>query len=102
MAFNDNWDLLETHVDFEAPDPPRLMAAALGLTDNAVRAHLTALERDGVVNAGGVRRAGTAGKPAMRSPAFSWGCEVPTPRSASAPSPGTSTARSPATWPATC
>lgn len=40
------------------------LAAALGLTDNAVRAHLTALERDGVVTAGGVRRGGTAGKPA--------------------------------------
>lgn len=40
------------------------LAASLGLTDNAVRAHLTALERDGVVSAGGVRRGGTAGKPA--------------------------------------
>lgn len=39
------------------------LAAALGLTDNAVRSHLTALERDGVVRAEGVRRATTAGKP---------------------------------------
>ncbi len=40
------------------------LAAALGLTDNAVRAHLTALERDGVVTAAGVRRERTVGKPA--------------------------------------
>jgi predicted ArsR family transcriptional regulator len=39
------------------------LAAALGLTDNAVRSHLTALERDGLVRTGGVRRAATAGKP---------------------------------------
>ncbi|HXD23635.1 MAG TPA: ArsR family transcriptional regulator [Gemmatimonadaceae bacterium] len=40
------------------------LAAALGLTDNAVRAHLTALERENVVHAIGVRREGTVGKPA--------------------------------------
>ena len=38
------------------------LAAALGLTDNAVRAHLATLERDGLVRHGGVRR--RAGKPA--------------------------------------
>ncbi len=38
------------------------LAGALGLTDNAVRAHLAALERDGLVWQSGVRR-GT-GKPA--------------------------------------
>jgi predicted ArsR family transcriptional regulator len=32
------------------------LAAALGLTDNAVRAHLTALERDGLVRPTGMRR----------------------------------------------
>lgn len=40
------------------------LAAALRLTDNAVRAQLTALERDGVVTAAGVRRDRAAGKPA--------------------------------------
>lgn len=38
------------------------LAQALGLTDNAIRAHLAALERDGLVHQHGVRR-GT-GKPA--------------------------------------
>ena len=38
------------------------LARALGLTDNAVRAHLAALERDGLVAQAGVRRGG--GKPA--------------------------------------
>ena len=32
------------------------LASALGLTNNAVRAHITALERDGLVRAGGTRR----------------------------------------------
>src|SRR5262249_10797891 len=32
------------------------LAGALGLTDNAVRAHLTTLERDGLVRQAGVRR----------------------------------------------
>src|SRR5712692_603204 len=38
------------------------LAGALGLTDNAIRAHLTALERDGIVQQRGVRRG--SGKPA--------------------------------------
>jgi predicted ArsR family transcriptional regulator len=38
------------------------LAQALGLTDNAVRSHLTALERDGLVAQSGVRRG--VGKPA--------------------------------------
>src|SRR5262245_23764551 len=38
------------------------LAQALGLTDNAVRAHLAALERDGLVRQGGLRRG--SGKPA--------------------------------------
>jgi len=38
------------------------LAQALGLTDNAVRAHLAALERDGIVQQRGVRRG--SGKPA--------------------------------------
>ncbi len=37
------------------------LAQALSLTDNAVRAHLAALERDGIVQQRGVRRSG--GKP---------------------------------------
>lgn len=40
------------------------LASALNLTDNAVRAHLAALERDGIVRQGGVRRDGNVGKPA--------------------------------------
>ena len=40
------------------------MAAEMSLTDNAVRAHLAALERDGFVRQSGVRRGGGAGKPA--------------------------------------
>src|SRR5512144_420824 len=40
------------------------LAASLGLTDNAVRAQLAALERDGIVRAAGVRHEGTVGKPA--------------------------------------
>lgn len=40
------------------------MASELQLSDNAVRAHLAALERDGLVRQQGVRRSGTAGKPA--------------------------------------
>src|SRR6266699_5139627 len=38
------------------------LAQALGLTDNAIRAHLATLERDGIVQQRGVRRGG--GKPA--------------------------------------
>lgn len=40
------------------------LAQSLGLTDNAVRAHLSTLERDGLVRQGGVRRGPGAGKPA--------------------------------------
>lgn len=40
------------------------LARGVGLTDNAVRAHLTALERDGIVRPSGVRRGPAAGKPA--------------------------------------
>jgi predicted ArsR family transcriptional regulator len=40
------------------------LAAALGLTDNAIRAHLATLERDGLVLARGERREGRIGKPA--------------------------------------
>ena len=40
------------------------LAATLGLTDNAVRAHIATLERDGVVAQAGERRDGTVGKPA--------------------------------------
>jgi predicted ArsR family transcriptional regulator len=40
------------------------LAAALGLTDNAVRAHLATLERDGFVSTQGERRDGRVGKPA--------------------------------------
>ena len=41
------------------------LAQQLQLTDNAVRAHLTALERDGLVRQRGVRRSGAIGKPAF-------------------------------------
>ena len=40
------------------------LAAKLDLTDNAVRAQLASLERDGVIVAAGQRREGTVGKPA--------------------------------------
>lgn len=40
------------------------LAAELGLTDNAVRAQLATLQRDGVVAPVGIRREGTVGKPA--------------------------------------
>jgi predicted ArsR family transcriptional regulator len=40
------------------------LAQSLGLTDNAVRAHLAMLERDGLAVQVGVRRGGGAGKPA--------------------------------------
>lgn len=39
------------------------LAGSLGLTDNAVRAQLSTLERDGVVEAAGAVRDGTVGKP---------------------------------------
>ena len=40
------------------------LARAIGLTDNAVRAHLGTLERDGMVVASGTRRGPGVGKPA--------------------------------------
>jgi predicted ArsR family transcriptional regulator len=40
------------------------LAAELGLTDNAVRAHLVILEREQIVHPVGVRREGGVGKPA--------------------------------------
>ena len=40
------------------------LAQEIGITDNAVRLHLSALERDGVARAIGVRREGNVGKPA--------------------------------------
>jgi predicted ArsR family transcriptional regulator len=42
-----------------APTTAGDIAAALGLTYHAVRPHLAALERDGLVRSGGVRRSGT-------------------------------------------
>src|SRR5215471_3590327 len=41
------------------------LAAALQLTDNAVRSHLATLERDGLVRQVGVHRSGRSGKPAF-------------------------------------
>jgi predicted ArsR family transcriptional regulator len=41
------------------------LAQALALTDNAVRAQLTLLEREGIVRSVGIRRDGMVGKPAM-------------------------------------
>ena len=41
------------------------LAARLGLTDNAVRFHLDALERAGTVEKGSLRRSGGAGQPAV-------------------------------------
>lgn len=41
------------------------LAEALGMSDNAVRSHLVALERDGLVRQSGVRRGPGAGKPAV-------------------------------------
>jgi predicted ArsR family transcriptional regulator len=40
------------------------LALALGLTDNGVRMHLAALERDGMIHRSGSRRGEGAGKPA--------------------------------------
>jgi predicted ArsR family transcriptional regulator len=47
-----------------APATVEELAAALELTDNAVRLHLGTLERDGIVSPRGVRRGGGVGKPA--------------------------------------
>ena len=40
------------------------LASALGITDNAVRTHVAAMQRDGMVKSAGVER-GTGGKPAQ-------------------------------------
>jgi predicted ArsR family transcriptional regulator len=42
------------------------LAQTIGLTDNAIRAHLATLERDGLVRQAGVVRGEGAGKPATR------------------------------------
>ena len=47
---------------WRAPRTVEELAVALGVTDNAVRTHLSSLERDGLVRQSGVRRSG--GKPA--------------------------------------
>jgi predicted ArsR family transcriptional regulator len=47
-----------------APMTVEELARQLDLTDNAVRAHLATLERDGLVRQSGVRRPPAAGKPA--------------------------------------
>ncbi|HEX6644681.1 MAG TPA: helix-turn-helix domain-containing protein [Gemmatimonadales bacterium] len=47
------------------PQPIDALAAALDLTPNAIRAHMTALERDGLVRPRGTRRGTGAGKPAV-------------------------------------
>jgi len=41
------------------------LASRLDVTDNAVRFHLDALERDGTLRKEGLRRSGTAGQPAV-------------------------------------
>lgn len=48
----------------QSPKTVDELARDLELTDNAVRLHLGTLERDGLVQARGVRREGTVGKPA--------------------------------------
>src|SRR5437773_6108728 len=48
----------------EGPATVDDLAKDLGLTDNAIRQHLTALERDHIVQQSGVRRGPGAGKPA--------------------------------------
>lgn len=40
------------------------LAERLGVTDNGIRLHLSALERDGLIQRGGVHRSGQAGQPA--------------------------------------
>jgi predicted ArsR family transcriptional regulator len=46
-----------------APRTVEELATELGVTDNAVRTHLSSLERDGLVRQNGLRRSG--GKPAF-------------------------------------
>jgi predicted ArsR family transcriptional regulator len=40
------------------------LAEMLGVTDNGIRLHLAALERDGLIQRGGLQRSGQAGQPA--------------------------------------
>lgn len=47
------------------PSAVEELARGLSLTDNAIRAHLTTLERDGLVRQAGTRRGPGAGKPAV-------------------------------------
>jgi predicted ArsR family transcriptional regulator len=47
------------------PSAVEELARGLGLTDNAIRAHLATLERDGLVRQAGTRRGPGAGKPAI-------------------------------------
>jgi predicted ArsR family transcriptional regulator len=47
------------------PSAVEELARELGLTDNAIRAHLATLERDGLVQQAGTRRGPGAGKPAV-------------------------------------
>lgn len=47
------------------PSAVEELARGLGLTDNAIRAHLATLERDGLVRQAGTRRGPGAGKPAV-------------------------------------
>jgi predicted ArsR family transcriptional regulator len=47
------------------PSAVEELARKLGLTDNAIRAHLATLERDGLVRQSGTRRGPGAGKPAV-------------------------------------
>lgn len=49
----------------QGPRTVEELAADLGLTDNAIRAHLATLERDGLVSQEGTRRSPGAGKPAV-------------------------------------
>lgn len=54
---------ITAHLRRGASSVPEI-ADAVGTTANAVRSHLSALERDGLVRNAGVRRSGGAGKPA--------------------------------------
>jgi predicted ArsR family transcriptional regulator len=49
----------------QGPNAVEELARGLGLTDNAIRAHLATLERDGLVRQAGTRRGPGAGKPAV-------------------------------------
>lgn len=47
------------------PGTVEQLARGIGLTDNAIRAHLATLERDGLIRQTGTRRGPGAGKPAV-------------------------------------